>query len=144
MTNEIQYADWLLSKATKNGDCLECHFSDVSNGYCKVASDETAHRFIYRVKKGPPNNLYVLHECDNRRCINPDHLFLDTALDNTQDRISKGRKGKTGLARALSVEQELEVLKMRKDKYRVWMIADKFKVSHRTIYNVFYRYADAS
>ena len=40
-----------------------------------------------------PNKLFVLHHCDNPPCINPEHLFLGTAYDNTQDRIKKGRPG---------------------------------------------------
>lgn len=38
-----------------------------------------------------PKGLYVLHRCDNRKCINPDHLFLGTAKDNTHDMRRKGR-----------------------------------------------------
>lgn len=33
----------------------------------------------------------LVHICDNRKCINPEHLFLGTRHDNTQDMLSKGR-----------------------------------------------------
>jgi DNA invertase Pin-like site-specific DNA recombinase len=35
--------------------------------------------------------MNVLHRCDNRRCVRPDHLFLGTFKDNTQDMMKKGR-----------------------------------------------------
>jgi hypothetical protein len=38
-----------------------------------------------------PRGLQVLHSCDNRRCVNPDHLFLGTAQDNTNDMRDKER-----------------------------------------------------
>lgn len=51
-----------------------------------------AHRRSWEIHHGPvPPGLWVLHRCDNRRCVRPDHLFLGTAKDNTQDKINKGR-----------------------------------------------------
>lgn len=51
-----------------------------------------AHREAYRLVSGSiPPGVMVLHKCDVRACVNPDHLFLGTADDNTQDMISKGR-----------------------------------------------------
>lgn len=50
-----------------------------------------AHRAMYAATFGDPGRLHVLHKCDNRLCVNPDHLFLGTAKDNCQDKIGKGR-----------------------------------------------------
>ncbi len=54
-----------------------------------------AHRASWLIHKGEiPKGLIVCHNCpdgDNRRCTNPDHLWLGTHKDNTQDKIKKGR-----------------------------------------------------
>lgn len=51
-----------------------------------------AHRFAYEHFVGPiPKGLFVLHRCDVRHCVNPDHLFLGTQKDNIADMLAKGR-----------------------------------------------------
>lgn len=52
-----------------------------------------AHRASYKFYRGPiPDGLWVLHRCDVRCCINPDHLWLGTHQDNVDDMMAKGRK----------------------------------------------------
>lgn len=51
-----------------------------------------AHRFSWESVIGEiPAGLCVLHRCDNRRCVRPDHLFLGTKGDNARDASAKGR-----------------------------------------------------
>lgn len=53
---------------------------------------EYAHRLSYLLFVGEiPQGLFVLHHCDTPNCVRPDHLFLGTAKDNSNDRDAKGR-----------------------------------------------------
>ena len=66
-----------------------------SHGYGHLSYDAhvyRAHRVSWELHKGPiPDNLNVLHKCDNRWCVNPEHLFLGTLKDNADDMRAKGR-----------------------------------------------------
>ncbi len=75
--------------------CWEWQHALNSNGYGNIAWDGKyygAHRAMYIALHGPiERKQLVLHRCDNRTCINPDHLFLGTYSDNMNDMYAKNR-----------------------------------------------------
>lgn len=67
-----------------------------TSGYGKIWLNGVtlnAHRAVWILTKGPiPKGLFVCHACDNRKCINIDHLWLGTHRENVKDMIDKGRQ----------------------------------------------------
>lgn len=57
-----------------------------------------AHRAAWEAINGPiPNGLYVCHRCNNKRCMNPEHLYLGTPSQNARDAWRDGLVSSSGL-----------------------------------------------
>ncbi len=86
-----------LSIQLPHGGCwLWFGTTDKKTGYGSIRIDGKmvkAHRASWTVHRGRiPAGIKVLHQCDIPNCINPNHLFLGTQLDNIRDMEAKGRR----------------------------------------------------
>jgi hypothetical protein len=75
--------------------CWNFTGSIINSGYGRISERGkylTANRASWQAFRGTiPIGLCVLHRCDNKICVNPDHLFLGDQKDNMQDMLLKGR-----------------------------------------------------
>lgn len=82
-------------KVVEESGCWEWQLSKTPQGYGQAMYRRKrwrAHRLSYTAFKGEiPEGLCVCHTCDNRKCVNPEHLWLGTRGDNNKDCSGKGR-----------------------------------------------------
>lgn len=100
---------------------------------------ERAHRASWILHFGViPKGMFVCHKCDNKRCSNPDHLFLGTCRDNNLDAIRKkilpfGQCGTENHNAKLSDKDVFEIKKMLGLGITQKVIANFFCVSQALI-----------
>lgn len=97
-------------------------------------SNKTAHRVSWCVKNGViPKNKMILHHCDNKLCVNPDHLYVGTHRDNMNDKVARNKqfKGET-VPTAKLTDNEARQIKNDKNTSGV-ELARKYGVSPATI-----------
>jgi hypothetical protein len=82
-------------KVVKTDGCWEWAGARQKIGYGVVRNGTVlmlAHRVAYELAHGPvPEGLNVLHDCDNRGCVNPKHLYAGTQSQNILDAVRRGR-----------------------------------------------------
>lgn len=113
-------------------------------GYGVIHSErkhKQTHRVSWELYKGKiPEGLCVCHRCDNKGCVNPDHLFLGTNDDNVADKVSKGRQHRPkgtlhGLAK-LKEEDIPVIFSLSNSGRKISELAEMFNVSRTLIYKV--------
>lgn len=122
-------------RASPDGDCLVWQRGKTTAGYGEFrheGRDVYAHRHAYELVNGPvAEGMFVLHRCDNRACINPEHLFVGTHADNMRDCAAKGR-----FNRALNRDLVLAIRSRRAAGETFRGIGRSLGVTHATVRNV--------
>lgn len=120
---------------TESG-CWICLSGSVGAGYAQFKVNgvqRRAHRVAYEAYKGPiPDGLFVCHSCDVPSCVNPDHLFLGTPLDNMLDKV---RKGRAKSHRRVSAKDAEDIARLYKSGESIEVIASRHGLSTTSIKN---------
>ncbi|WP_172801653.1 HNH endonuclease [Agrobacterium tumefaciens] len=116
--------------------CWEWQLYIRRNGYGQMKHEGKtvdAHRVSYRCFHGEiPDGLFVCHRCDNKRCCNPDHLFLGTHSENMIDHRKKG--GRLGPKRKMTPEMVAKANELRSAGVIYKDIAQRLGVSTMSIW----------
>lgn len=95
LTNQDIRRFWTKVEKRSDGECWNWTGTGHPSGYGRIKIGRTnilAHRLSFLLNFSvDPGEMCVCHHCDNRLCINPNHLFLGTRTDNNIDMMAKGR-----------------------------------------------------
>lgn len=111
MTPEQAARFW--AKVDKSGECWIWTGPKTKFGHGTFMG-HGAHRIAWELERGPiPPGICICHNCpggDNPACIRPAHMFQGTQVENTADRVAKGRSTRAnGKPRILSLEKAREI-----------------------------------
>mgnify|MGYP001558509445 FL=1 len=95
-----------------------------------------AHDYSYETFVEPvPFNLCVLHTCDMRCCVNPEHLYVGTKQNNADDCNKRNRRPR-GIGHGMTTLTEAQVRAIRVDPRKQKQIAADYGVGQMTISNI--------
>ena len=121
----VENTFWNFTAIGEENECWNWQRCTDSDGYGRVACRENGKRINFKthivswvLATGiDPNGMCVLHTCDNRRCVNPSHLWLGTSSDNHKDcELKKRHPHGESNGRAVLTEQDVIALRELRKK----------------------------
>lgn len=102
------------------------------------------HRWSWAIRNGKiPDEMSVLHRCDNPACVNPDHLWIGTMQDNTLDMVMKGRAnrshGEKHFRHKVTESNVTEIRRLSGIGISRRKIASIFGITHANVKNIVLR-----
>jgi len=122
----------------KDGCWLCTSHKPGSTGYPSISQNKSILKLKYEEKYGKvPKGKCMLHKCDNRLCINPDHVSIGTKGDNCRDRHIKKRDchGVKSPQHKLTPELILQARELRLSGWNCSEIGKFFSVSRHTVWD---------
>lgn len=119
--------------------CWEWQGCIQANGYGRIThkrKTQYSHRFMWEAFNGPiPDGLDVCHKCDNRKCVNPGHLFLGSRKDNMADARVKNRlqRGECRYNSVLTEDKVRKARALRSQGMKAKDIAKQMGVGYQTL-----------
>ncbi|MFA6897220.1 MAG: HNH endonuclease signature motif containing protein [Patescibacteria group bacterium] len=133
-TKEVTY------EVDENG-CWNCTSHKCNkDGYPRIRRDyhkTGVSRFMYKKFKGEiPIGMVIRHTCDNRKCINPEHLIIGTHQENMDDRNKRHRTalGEKNGRNKITKSQVIDILKDMETP--VAKLAERYNLKRGTIYDI--------
>lgn len=137
--------DEMYDRVTKTESGCWLWTNDAVHGYGAIRIGRRtfrAHKVSWERNFGPvPDGMYVCHKCDVPACINPQHLFLGTPLDNTRDRMAKKRcntpRGSRSGSAVLNEDDVREIKRLVASGRTRNSLAREYGVAPCSIYGIF-------
>ena len=148
-----QFEDRFWARVDRGGsdECWEWQGSLDSSGYGNLSESGkqgVAHRQAWELENGDPGDDWVLHTCDNKRCVNPNHLYLGDHTQNMADAWERGLmtpnnnlpsadelSGESGPGAKLTEEEARKVKDMIGEKTQE-EIAEEFGIDQTTVSSI--------
>lgn len=132
----------ILTRCRPDSGCLVYEGGRIDSGYGKISIDDKkvfVHRYVFEHEHGEiPENMFICHTCDNPPCVNINHLFLGTGMENSLDMVLKGRSltGESNPMSKVSDDEAEQIMVLCGAGIRQKDIARVFGICQQSVSNI--------